>query len=72
VDGLLLPANLDGRPAPSLLVSDSGEEFALEAVEALQYEIVEATPAELSDLARGRYRLLRRADDFRTIEAHQS
>src|SRR5438034_81632 len=41
------------------------EAFAMEAVEALYYEVVTATPAELLGLEEARYRLLRRADDFR-------
>jgi hypothetical protein len=66
LDGLLLPALL--RPAdPPLLAYDGDEPFGLEAVEALFYEIVSATPDELLGLERARYRLLRRAPDFRAL-----
>jgi hypothetical protein len=64
LDGLLLPAELvAGRPA--LLAWDGDEGFRVEALEAEFYEVVEATAAELLGLERARYRLLRRADDFR-------
>jgi hypothetical protein len=36
----------------------------MEAIEALYYELVSATPAEVLGLERARYRLLRRAEDF--------
>ena len=45
---------------------DGDEGFALEAVEAVFYELVSATPDELLGLERAYYRLLRRAEDFRT------
>jgi hypothetical protein len=68
LDGLLLPAVLrPGRPA--LLAFDGDEGFALEPVEALYYELMEATPSELLGLEQARYRLLRRAADFRPVEA---
>ena len=67
LDRLLLPADL--RPGSSLLVAhDSGEAFALEALEVTYYELVSATPAELLGLERAGYRLLRRAADFATGE----
>jgi hypothetical protein len=66
LDGLLLPALL--RPAePPLLAFDGDESFGLEAVEALFYEIVDATPDELLELERARYRLLRQAGDFELL-----
>jgi hypothetical protein len=65
LDGLLLQARLhDGQPP--LLAYDGDEPFGLEAVEALFYELVSATPAEVLGLEQARYRLLRRAPDFRT------
>jgi len=67
LDGLLLPAELCvGRQA--LVAWDGDESFALEALEALFYEVVSATQAELVGLERARYRLLRRANDFRWVE----
>lgn len=63
LDGLLLPAFLDQNQAP-LIAFDGEEAFAMEAIEAIYYELVEATPAELLHLGQARYRLLRRADDF--------
>lgn len=65
VDGLLLPALLG--PGAGLMAFDGAEGFALEAVEAQYYELVEATPTELLGLERARYRLLRRAADFRRL-----
>jgi hypothetical protein len=64
LDGLLLPAIL-GEGEPALIAWDGDESFAMEAVEALYYEVVSATWAEWVGLERARYRLLRRADDFR-------
>ncbi len=66
LDGLLLPANLR-REEPPLVAYDGEEGFALEALEALYYELVSATPTEVLGLERARYRLLRRADDFVTL-----
>ncbi len=67
LDDLLLYATL--RPeAPALLAFDGDESFALEAVEALYYELVAATRGELLGLERACYRLLRRAADFRQVE----
>jgi hypothetical protein len=63
LDGLLLPASLR-REEPLLMAYDGEEGFALEALEALYYELVSATAAELLGLERARYRLLRRAEDF--------
>jgi hypothetical protein len=40
----------------------------MDAVEALYYEVVTATVDEWVGLERARYRLLRRADDFRWAE----
>lgn len=67
LDGLLLAATLRTDP-PTVLAFDGDESFALEAVEALYYEIVAATREELLGLERGCFRLLRRAADFRPIE----
>ncbi len=67
LDGLLLHATLSAEP-PVVLAFDGDEAFILEAVEALFYEVVSATGAELLGLERARYRLLRRAADFQQIE----
>ena len=64
LDGLLLPAEL-GQGQPALIAWDGDESFALEALEAQFYEVVTATVEEWVGLERARYRLLRRADDFR-------
>jgi hypothetical protein len=50
-----------------MMAYDGDEGFAMEAVEALYYEIVSATPDELLRLEQAHYRLLRRAEDFRTV-----
>jgi hypothetical protein len=63
IDGLLLDAELQSHP-PQLLVFDGDESFVLEAVEALFYEIVSATPEELLGLQRAYYRLLFCSADF--------
>ncbi len=63
LDGLLLPAYLD-QGQPPLIAFDGDEAFAVEAVEALFYELVEASDTELIDLERSYYRLLQRAEDF--------
>ena len=64
LDGLILPAFL--RPAwPPLIARDGDESFALEALEAMYYEVVTATRDEWLALERVPYRLLRRAADFR-------
>jgi hypothetical protein len=66
LDGLLLDAQM--CPEAGCLVAFDGEEpFAMEAVEALYYELVSATPEELLALERARYRLLRKADDFELL-----
>ncbi|HXG11104.1 MAG TPA: hypothetical protein VNK04_15195 [Gemmataceae bacterium] len=67
LDGLLLDAFLCAHP-PALIAVDGGEAFALEAVEALYYELVSATPEEILGLERACYRLLRRAADFETVQ----
>jgi hypothetical protein len=67
LDGLLLYATLRADP-PVLLAFDGDEAFALEAVEALYYELVSATREELLALERACYRLLRRAADFEPVE----
>lgn len=51
LDGLLLPAYLD-QGQPPLIAIDGDEAFALEAVEAMYYELVEATAEEVLDLER--------------------
>ena len=67
LDGLLLCATVGVDP-PILLAFDGDEPFALEAIEALYYEIVSATQEELLALERACFRLLRRAADFQPIE----
>jgi hypothetical protein len=67
LDGLLLPAELCATPL-TLIVYDGVEAFEMEAVEALYYEVVEATPEELLGLQGVRYRMLRRAEDFELLE----
>jgi hypothetical protein len=67
LDGLLLYAALQSDP-PTLLAFDGDESFAMEAVEALHYELVAATSPELLGLQQARFRLLRRAADFQQIE----
>jgi hypothetical protein len=66
IDGLLLPAEI--HTSSSTLTAYDGEEgFALEALEALYYEIVTATTEELRRLECAHFRLLRRAHDFRPL-----
>ena len=67
LDGLLLYATLHQGRGP-LVALDGDEAFALEAVEALYYELVAATREELIGLERACYRLLRRAADFQQVE----
>jgi hypothetical protein len=67
LDGLLLPAELSANPL-ALIVYDGAEAFEMEAVEAIYYEVVEATPEELLGLQGVRYRLLRQAADFELLE----
>lgn len=62
LDGLLLPAEIVTGTA--VVAWDGDESFEMEALEALYYEMVEATEEELVRLERGRYRLLKRAPDF--------
>ena len=62
LDGLLMYAEFRAASA-QLVVHDGDESFGLEAVEALYYELVEATDNELRLIQRF-YRLLRRATDF--------
>lgn len=66
LDGLLLRAHFR-QGEPPLLAYDGDESFGLEAMEALFYEVVSATPEELLELERHHYRLLRRAADFRQL-----
>jgi hypothetical protein len=66
LDGLLLPAMLRAE-YPPLLAWDGDEPFAVEALEAKFYEVVAATEDEMLGLESARYRLLRRADDFKYI-----
>jgi hypothetical protein len=47
-----------------LIAYDGDEGFLMEAVEAVMYEIVRATPTELLQLEQAQYRLLRPAQDF--------
>jgi hypothetical protein len=63
VDGLLLPACFPGGES-QLVAYDGDESFALEALEAVYYEVVAATAEEWLGLEQARYRLLRRAADF--------
>jgi hypothetical protein len=67
LDGLLLPAVVRGRESPPLVAFDGDESFRVEAVEALYYEMVTATPDELLQLEQARYRLLRPAEDFQLL-----
>jgi hypothetical protein len=66
LDGLLLEATLCPREG-ALVAYDGDEGFALEALEALYYEILSATPEEVLGLERAHYRLLRRAEDFEAV-----
>jgi hypothetical protein len=68
LDGLLLPACFPGE-GRRLVAYDGDESFALEALEAVYYEVVAATAQEWLGLEEGRYRLLRRAADFEWEEA---
>jgi hypothetical protein len=67
LDGLLLCARVSAEP-PILLAFDGDESFALEAIEALYYEVVTASREELLALERACYRLLRRASDFQPAD----
>jgi hypothetical protein len=66
LDGLLLHAALRAEH-PLVVAYDGDEAFGLEAIEALYYELVAATPQEVMGLERARYRLLRRAEDFEQV-----
>jgi hypothetical protein len=63
LDGLLLPACFSAGK-PSLVAFDGDECFALEAIEAMYYEVVAATAEEWLRVENARYRLLRQAEDF--------
>ena len=63
LDGLILHAQLRAADPP-VIVCDGDESFVLEAVEAMYYELVEATEHEQWEVEHF-YRLLRRAADFR-------
>jgi hypothetical protein len=67
LDDLLLPAELRAG-VPPVLVFDGDESFLLEAVEALYYELVEATDDERRIVQR-HYRLLKLACDYRRAAA---
>jgi hypothetical protein len=68
LDGLHLHAEM--HPTRNALVAwDGPEAFVMEAMEAVFYELVSATPDEVVQLERAHYRLLRHAADFRTSAA---
>lgn len=67
LDSLVLPAELRSG-IPPLVVFDGDESFLLEAVEALYYELVEATDDERQIVQR-HYRLLKLAGDYRRVAA---
>jgi hypothetical protein len=67
LDGLLLPAVVRPHDCPPLLAFDGEEGFAVEAIEALYYEMVAATPDELLHLEQAHYRMLRPAEDFQLL-----
>jgi hypothetical protein len=67
IDGLLLPAELRAGVLP-LVAHDGDESFPLEAIEAIYYELVEATDEERR-LVQRHYRLLRVAADYRRVAA---
>ena len=66
LDGLLLPASFEGRLS-ELRAWDDDESFAIDAIEAHFYEVVEASSLELFQLERSRYRLLRPSWDFEAV-----
>jgi hypothetical protein len=66
LDGLLLPAELADNPL-RLIAYDGMEAFEMEAMEAVYYELVEATPEEILGLQTARFRMLRRAEDFELV-----
>jgi hypothetical protein len=63
IDGLLLDAEVSSDQS-DLIVYEGEEAFLLEALEALYYEVVQATEREWLAIERKHYRLLRRASDF--------
>jgi hypothetical protein len=66
IDDLLL----DARPHPrydTLIAYDGDEGFEMERVEAVYYELVAATPHDLTWLDQAGYRCLRLAPDFTFI-----
>lgn len=67
LDGLLLPAEL-AEQERLVIAHDGDEAFRLEALEALYYELVCATPEEVLRVEAS-YRLLRRAADFQCVLA---
>jgi hypothetical protein len=68
LDGLVLHAEM--HPSADALVAFDGDEaFVMEALEALYYELVSATPEELRRLGEAHYRLLRLAPDFQSSAA---
>jgi hypothetical protein len=64
IDGLLLPARVACAEG-AVVAYDGDEPFALEALEAVYYEVVTATRDEWLAVEQAHYRLLRRASDFR-------
>lgn len=61
LDGLLLPAYFTA--VGNLRLADGDEEFDLEAIEAMYYEVIAATPADWRRLS-ARYRLLSRGAEL--------
>ena len=68
LDNLILHAEMH-LTERALMVFDGEESFALEAVEALFYEVVSATLDEVVQLELAHYRLLRQAEDFENTAA---
>jgi hypothetical protein len=67
IDDLLLDAVLCHHNH-SLVAFDGDEAFTMDAVEAIYYEVLSASPDELLGLEQAGYRLLRRAEDFAAVE----
>jgi hypothetical protein len=67
LDGLLLPAVARSKPEAPLTAWDGDESFEVEPVEAMYYQLVTATRAELLHLEQAHYRLLRPAPDFQLL-----
>lgn len=65
LDGLVLPARLNPATA-AVVVYDGAENFTLEAIEAVYYQLTSATELERLTLQK-RYRLLRLAQDFQLL-----